>query len=127
MRGSNAFEDYVSTYSAEVQRIARQVRSIVMSVLPNATETFNPSAKLVGYGFGTGYKDTICAIILSKGGVKLGIARATELPDPEHLLAGAGKVHKHIAFAPDKAADTTAVRAILKSALSAWKSRQPKA
>lgn len=40
----------------------------------------------------------VATLILSRGGVKLGLARGSELPDPKHLLAGSGKVHRHIAF-----------------------------
>jgi hypothetical protein len=38
----------------------------------------------------------VCTLILSQSGVKLGIARGVELPDPRHLMAGSGKVHRHV-------------------------------
>ena len=79
---------------------------------------------MVGYGFGPGYKDTVCAIVPSKKGVKLGLAHGASLQDPHKLLAGAGKVHKHIAF--DSIADVkrASVKAMLKSCYKAWKIRR---
>ncbi len=54
---------------------------------------------MIGYGFGAGYKDMICTIILSKAGVKLGIVGSAALPDPTRLLEGTGKRHRYVPIA----------------------------
>jgi hypothetical protein len=51
---------------------------------------------VIGYGHNDGYKGMFCTIILSKGGVKLGIVNGASLPDPNGLLAGAGKKHRYV-------------------------------
>ena len=47
--------------------------------------------------YSPGSKGTVCALILSKTGVKIGLFRGSELPDPKGLLRGSGKVHRHVA------------------------------
>ena len=54
----------------------------MLDLIPDAKEVLDRSARVVGYGFGTGYKDTVCAIILSQKGVKLGLGEGASLPDP---------------------------------------------
>src|SRR5436190_1744902 len=91
--------EFFAGYPTKVQDLALRLRTIVRSVVPDACETLDRSARIVGYGLGPRYADTICVIIPSQKGVKLGIARGTELPDPKGLLEGSGKVHRHIVFA----------------------------
>jgi hypothetical protein len=38
----------------------------------------------------------VCTLILSKSGVKLGLVGGAALSDPYGLLAGTGKVHRHV-------------------------------
>jgi hypothetical protein len=54
------------------------------------------TARLISYAYGPGYKGTVCTLILSKTGIKLGLIGGATLPDPEGLLAGSGKVHRHV-------------------------------
>ncbi len=74
---------------------------------------------MVGYGFGTGYKDMICTIILSKTGVKLGIVNGASLADPKGLLEGAGKRHKYVAFSATSDLRKPGIVALLASAAKA--------
>ena len=48
------------------------LRSFILSNIEGITETPDLAAKVIGYGFGNKYADTICTIILSKKEVKLG-------------------------------------------------------
>ncbi len=52
----------------------------------------------LGYNYCRGYKGTVATLILSKTGVKIGVPYGASLPDAMHLLAGAGKVHRHVAI-----------------------------
>src|SRR5262245_1373266 len=99
---------------------------MIRSTLPDTPEIVDRKDRVIGYGFGSGYNDMICTIILSKTGVKLGIVRGAELPDPRGLLEGTGKVHRYVAFA--RAADVRkpGVKPLLKAAVAAWKRRQDK-
>lgn len=115
--------EFLDRYPTKVRDLALGVRSIVRSVVPDALETLDRSARIVGYGFGPRYADTICVIIPSQKEVKLGIVRATELPDPKRLLAGSGKLHRHIVFAESSDLRQAGVKALLSCALAAWRKR----
>ena len=67
----------------------------------------------------------MCTLIPSRAGVKLGIVRGAELDDPRGLLAGSGKVHRHVAALRSPAdLKRPGVRPLLKAALAAWRRRQ---
>ena len=91
-------DELLAAYPASVQEVARGLREIVSAAVPQADEMVDSSARVIGYGFGAGYKDLICTIILSKGGVKLGMVGGASLRDPNGLLEGAGKRHRYVAL-----------------------------
>jgi hypothetical protein len=64
--------------------------------MPGLEEHVDSRGPYVSYGYGAGYKGIVATIILSKGGVKLGVVGGGALPDPHRLLQGDGKVHRHI-------------------------------
>ncbi len=69
---------------------------MVMEAFPEAIEQLDLSSKLISYGIGSKYSDTIFTIMPYRGWVNLGFYRAIELPDPQDLLEGTGKLHRHI-------------------------------
>jgi hypothetical protein len=110
-------------YPTDVQALIHAARKLVLSTLPGATEEFDLKAKVIGYGYGPGYRGVVATLILSRQGVKIGIARGAELPDPDGLLQGAGKVHRHIPITKPSDLRQPPVRAMLKAARVAWKKR----
>jgi len=86
----------LTVYPENVQTLARSSRTLVRQWLPHAKEGEDSAARLFAYSYGPGYKGVICTLILSKTGVKLGIAGGASLPDPHKLLRGEGKVHRHV-------------------------------
>src|SRR5688572_22518395 len=88
----------LTKYPTPVQAAAQQLRTVVMNAVPGCSGTVDTSSNVIGYGLGPGYNVLICTIILSKGGVKLGIARSANLPDPAKLLTGKGKIHRYVEF-----------------------------
>jgi hypothetical protein len=115
--------EFFDGYPTKVRDVALGLRTIVRSAMLNAREMLDRSARIVGYGFGPGYADMICVIIPSKKGVKLGIVRATELPDPKGLLEGSGKVYRHVVFAESSDLRRAGLKALLASAIAAWRKR----
>lgn len=97
-----------------------------MAAFPNAEESADLKARVIGYVYGPGYKGTVATLILSKTGVKIGIPYGATLPDPEGLLTGVGKVHRHIAITKATQLRTPATKAVLKAALNAWRTRTGK-
>lgn len=57
-------------------------------------------SKIIVYRIAAGMKGIVWSVILSKGGVKLGFFKGSELPDPAHLLQGTGKVHRYTPINP---------------------------
>src|SRR4051812_27271918 len=75
-------EAIFARYPTTVGEIARAARALLLARLPGAEEQPDAAANVVGYGYGAGYKGLIATIILSKGGVKLGLTKGAGLPDP---------------------------------------------
>jgi hypothetical protein len=95
---SRTFEQVLAPYPDGVQLIAQQTRTSVRELLPESIETVDGSGPYISYGSTTGYKGIVCTIIVSKGGVKLGLTGGASLADPDQLLEGSGKVHRYIAM-----------------------------
>jgi hypothetical protein len=116
-------EQLLEPYSPEVRALALAARELITLVVPDATEIADVSAKVIGYGYGPGYKDTICALILSQREVKIGVARGTELPDPSGLLQGSGKVHRHVPIRELADLRQPGLKPLLEAGVTAWKQR----
>ena|SRR5437762_9862037 len=114
---------FFAKYRAPVPTIAAALRRLILQVLPVPQETLDTSAKLVGYGFGPRYCDMVCTIIPSRTAVKLGLAYGASLADPDGLLGGEGKIHRHIDFRAVDDVNRAGVRQLLAAALAAQRSR----
>lgn len=117
---------FFAEYPAPVEELAHRLRALIFETVPGVGEMLDRSARVVGYGFGTGYKDTVCAIVMSKTGVKLGLSDGKSLPDPKGLLAGEGKRHAHVAFATPADLKRPGVKPLLRACHAAWKKRATK-
>jgi hypothetical protein len=62
-------------------------------------------------------------LILSREGVKIGIARGAELSDPKKLMQGSGKVHRHVQLRTIADLKRPGLKPLLKAALNAWRER----
>ncbi|MGO9466705.1 MAG: DUF1801 domain-containing protein [Isosphaeraceae bacterium] len=116
--------EFLALYPPNVRDIALAARELVVHTVPDATETVDRSARLIGYGYGPGYKDTICTLLMSRTGVKVGIARGSELPDPAQLLQGSGKVHRHVQLRTVADVANPGLEHLLEAALAAWRQRK---
>lgn len=86
----------LTAYPDKVQTLVGDARKLVRQWLPDAKEGEDSAARMFAYSCGPGYKGVICTLLLSKTGVKLGIAGGASLPDPHGLMRGEGKVHRHV-------------------------------
>jgi hypothetical protein len=119
---TTTFDKLLGKYPPEVRALAVSARTFVLAKLPKAEESLDEPGGVAGYGYGPGYKGLICTLILSKSGVKLGLAYGTELPDPDGLLEGSGKVHLYVQLRA--ASDLTpAVARLLRAGRAAWQER----
>lgn len=122
-RTTQAVADLLEPYSPEVQKLALETRKFVLRVIPKAMEMVDTKSKVIGFGFGTGYKDMICSLMPAKTWVTLGIGWGAELPDPQKLLEGSGKVHRHVKLKNESDLKTPALEALLKASLARWQSK----
>jgi hypothetical protein len=120
---TRSLDDLLGRYPESVQGLARSVRAFVLETLPDAAETIDDTAPVIGFGYGPGYKGIICSLILSKSGVKLGLAHGAALPDPEHLLEGDGKVHRYVAIRDASDLDKADLKQLMISASAASRAR----
>ena len=115
--------DVLSGYDERIAALAVQLREFVLAELNDITELPDASANIIGYGYGTGYKNLICTILLSKKGVKLGFYKGIELPDPQKLLAGTGKIHRFAEINTVQDIKNPALKKLLDDALNAYRKR----
>jgi hypothetical protein len=116
-------DELLRGYPDAVRATATAARELLTAALPGIEEKADFSAKLIGYGYGPGYKGVVCTLILSKTGVKLGLFRGAKLPDPKKLMAGAGKVHRHVQLRSPADLERPGLELLLKAALQAWRAR----
>ncbi len=65
----------------------------------------------------------ICTIIPSKKGLKLGFYRGIDLPDPDKLLEGNGKISRYVEIKSEEQISSAAIRKLIANALAAYKKR----
>lgn len=120
------FEKLIGNYAPDVQLLALSAREFVTEMLPGVEESVDPKGPYISYGYGPGYRGVVCYLTVSKQGVKLGLAGGSELPDPKGLLQGDGKSNRHISLTSMADLRKPGVKPLMRSALSAWKKRQPR-
>lgn len=93
---SDPVADFFARYPSGVTELAIAARKLIRSAIPEATETLDESGRVVGYAVGPGYSGLVCTIIPSRTGVKIGIVRGADLPDPHALMEGQGRKHRYV-------------------------------
>ncbi len=116
-------ETVLSKYDGKTAALGFQTREYLFRHLPGILEEVDVRASLLGYSYGSGYKNVICVILLSKKGVKLGFNRGGELPDPKNLLTGTGKVHRFVVIRSEDDLLNPALKDLLDQAVIALRKR----
>ncbi len=111
-------EEFFSNYSPEIEAIALHARSLVLRVLPGATEQVDTGNKLVAYSTGGRMKDMVFYISAHKAHANIGLFGA-DLPDPDGLMEGTGKRLRHVKLRSLQDVDSPALRALLEAAVAA--------
>lgn len=116
-------EFFFSSYDEQVIRNAQLLRKVLFNNLPNIIEQIDLPAKMIAYCFGQKYAELICTIILSKNGLKLGFNWGTELPDPDKLLRGNGKISRYVEIKSEEQIKSKALKNLLVSVLRIYKQK----
>jgi hypothetical protein len=113
-------EEFFSHFDKHVFELAMKLREVILSNLPGISEVIDIPAKMVAYSYGQKYSELICIIIPSKKGVKLGFNRGKDLPDPNGLLEGTGKISRYIVIKEEEQIKSKVLKKLLQDALSVY-------
>lgn len=123
VEGNSSLEVMLGRYPEPVTAQYLVTREWLFFQCPALQEVPDPTANIVGYGLGEGYKGMVCTLIFSKTGLKLGLAFSAGFPDPNGLLKGTGKVHRHVVLPSTGAASVVGLEDLLQTAIVACKDR----
>ena len=121
INSDNKIDEFLSQFDEEVYCNAIKLRELLLVNLPKVTEQIDLTAKMIAYYYGQKYSELICVIIPSKKGLKLGFNRGTQLPDPDKLLEGTGKISRYIKIKSEEQIKSIAIKKLLETAFIAYK------
>jgi hypothetical protein len=108
------FEDAVAKAGANTRELAYQLRALVAEIMPDVVEVPWPRMRIASYGVGPKkMSEHFCYISAQKNDVNLGFYYGAELPDPDGLLQGTGKLLRHVKIREAKAIRGRALRRLL--------------
>lgn len=119
-------DDLVRRYPA-VEPVIEASRRFLAAAFPGSTETADAKAGVIAFGYGPGYKNMVATLVLGGHSVKIGIPYSAAFDDPLRLLAGAGKVHRHVAIESIDDLDRPGISELLAASREAWKRRMANA
>ena len=91
------FEQVMESVSSPIQSLAREARMLIHRILPEVVEVAWVQQRNIGFGTGVKKKtEHFCWLMPAKDHVTLGFNYGAELPDPQHLLEGTGKLFRHV-------------------------------
>jgi hypothetical protein len=116
-------DEFLPKYDERVRQNALTLREVLFENLPNIIEQIDLPAKMIGYCYGPKYSELLCTLIPSKKGLKLGFNWGIELPDPEHLLEGNGKISRYVEIESEEQIRSKAIKNLLRSVLRICKQK----
>lgn len=126
MTDRNAIDDFLSKYSEDVFSNALKLREIILKNLPEVQEQIDIPAKMIAYSYGQKYIEMVCTLTPSKKGLKFGFYKGVDLPDPDKLLQGDGKLSRYVEIKTQDEIKIKPLTTLLKEALKAYKIRNNK-
>lgn len=111
------FEDAIARSNPEAQKLARVLRRLITDVYPKVVEVPWTKQQIIGYGVGPKkMTEHFCYIAPYGTYVNLGFNYGLVLPDPDHLLEGAGKTFRHVKIQNIEDVKRSALRKLLQAA-----------
>jgi hypothetical protein len=115
---NSEFESILAGYNPEIQKLMRLSRDLIFAVLPETVEVVWQKQKTIGYG--TGAKkmtEQFSWLAPASKHVTFGFYYGAELPDPEGLLEGTGKLLRHVKIRSERDLTKAALRELLDYAI----------
>ena len=114
---AEGFEEIVADASPPVRDLALRTRALIREVLPDVVEVPWPRQGTVGFGVGPKkMSEHFCYVAVLPDRVNLGFNYGSELPDPEGLLQGTGRLFRHVKIASPQDLESPALRHLLEAA-----------
>ena len=108
----------LSRFELSIGEIALALRQMVLEEAPGATEKlFDGYVLAVSYSFSTKWSEGICYVSVHAKHCNLGFNRGAELPDPDGLLVGEGKILRHLKVKTSKDLKQPHVRRFIRAAI----------
>lgn len=108
-------DDYLQGAPEPVAARLRELRDLVLRVAPEAAERLIVGWKVIAY---EGSKGLFASLKVRPDGVLLGFYQGALLPDPGHLLRGAGKQHRNLPLSPNDPLDYVALKDLIEAAVT---------
>lgn len=90
-------EEFLSTFSPEIQALANQLRALIKETVPHVREAVYTGWKLIGYRVKKGRSDAyFCFIAPFENRIMLGFEYGIQLFDPELRLEGEGSQVRYL-------------------------------
>ena len=114
---SGGFDEALAGFGPRVRDLATRTRALIRTVMPEVVEVPWPIQRVVGYGVGPRkMSEHFCYIAVHRDHVNLGFNYGAELPDPEGLLQGPGKLLWHTRIDQPEDLTNPALRQLLEVA-----------
>jgi hypothetical protein len=112
-------EGFIDRFTPEIAAAARTALEKLRAAVPGAHELVydNYNALVIGFGPSERASEAIFSIVVYPSCVNLFFLQGAGLPDPDGILAGNGKVVRHLRLASQSTIDEPAVRRALALAL----------
>jgi hypothetical protein len=109
---------FLKPYSPVVRAVTLKACQLVLDNFPEGIEQVDLSDKLIAYGFDRTYKGAVCAIMPYTAHINLIFSQGAQLPDPQGLLEGTGKLARHIKLKTLADVERPGVKALVKAAVA---------
>ena len=109
---------FLTAYDPGIADLALGLREIILEEAPDASESiYQVYTVAIWFGYSGKMKDMFCYITTNARHVNLGFPRGAELPDPNRVLEGDGKIMRHIQFASESDLARPFVRRYIRAAM----------
>jgi hypothetical protein len=111
---------FLAPFESSIAELALAIRKLVLKEAPESIELMYDAYNAVATGYGFTGRPSECFIHIAVYAkwVNLGFHRGSELPDPNGVLQGTGRLIRHIRIAELADLKKPAVRAFVKAAIA---------
>jgi hypothetical protein len=118
MPESTEAQDWIA-HKGKAAKLGEKLRQTILTILPDIKEVPNLKGGFITYAIGDDNEDAV-VVIRSDGPIwSIGFYRGRELPDPEGLLKGNGRLHAAAIIAGRADVESEALHTLLLAAYDA--------